>query len=68
MERYVVIAEWKDEPPTILECQLSMATDQATRNRMDKLIADPRCIRVAVARLEFMTGNLPAASSDDVPW
>jgi len=56
-DRYVLIIEHKAEQPLVMEQILNKGTYDEVRERMDKAIADPRIIRVAMARLVYTDGN-----------
>jgi hypothetical protein len=56
-EKYVVIAERKDEEPLIFETYLSAASYEACRERMGVFANNPSIVRVAIARLVYVTGN-----------
>lgn len=52
---FVVLAEYKDDAPIVHESYLVGYEDAA--KRMESLRNDGRIVRVAIARLEFITGN-----------
>jgi len=57
MERYGLIIEWKDEPATLMECQINRCDGESVAKRMREAVRDPRVIRVAMVKLEYVRGH-----------
>lgn len=70
MEKYGLIIEWKDEPATLMECQLNKCDGDSVAARMRKVTADPRVIRVAMVRLSYVRGHdeLIQPDNDETPF
>lgn len=56
-EKYVVIAEYKNDEPLVHETYLRVTFSDEAERRMRELKASPNVIRVAIAKLEYSTGN-----------
>lgn len=56
-EKYVVIAEYKDDEPLVFETYLSAAGYDACYERMNTFANNPRVVRVAMAKLVHVSGN-----------
>ena len=54
---YVVLAEYKDDAPICHETYLHAASYEEAHGRMQDLKKSHNIIRVAMARLEYITGN-----------
>lgn len=56
-EYYVVIVETKTEEPMVHEMYLSGASYERAKFHMERMSSDPRTVRAAVAKLEYVSGN-----------
>lgn len=56
-EIFAVVAEWKHQGPILMETEGDLTGRNSVREQMDKIAAQPGCLRVCVVRLEYHAGN-----------
>ena len=56
-ELFVVVAEWANQGPIVMETEGPLTSYEAARARADYMGANPKMLRVCIARLVYETGN-----------
>lgn len=56
-EVFAVVAEWKNQGPTLMEAEGAGTSYEKAREQMDKILGRQNALRACVVRLEYRFGN-----------